>query len=586
MLRLLAALAIIAGLPSAARAGIKLSVDGIDGDMKTAALAATQIAQYGSREVSAAQARRLFDAAPEQIEQALRPFGYYDATVTGDLDRQGADWVATLHVDPGRPVKVTQVDITLPGPAADVRGVRHALRSFHPRVGERLNDATYEASKAALQAALAADGFLHAKLTVHKVLVTRASHSAVIKLAFEPGPRYRFGDVRFSGSQFEQGFLQRYVPFETGDWFSQDDLLLLQRSLNGADYFSLVDVQPDIDASASDAVVDVDVTVTPAKRSIYTGGPFIGTDTGVGIRLGLERRWVNDEGHKWKNELVLAQRLKTLSTQYSIPLPGHKQRSLNFGAKYRDADTSTAHSRTLELVGDETRLWHDWTRTLGLHVLAGTFTVGQRRGEDPGDEGIEHGRSHLVFPEASLSRKQGANPIFVRNGWSLALAARSTVGELLSDARFSQLTADAKWIHAFGRRDRLILRGDAGTTWTNGFHELPPQLRFFAGGSRSVRGYGYQSIGPRNDADRVIGGRNLLVFGSTFEHYFTRHWGIAAFIDAGNAFNDLDYRPDIGAGLGLRWLSPVGMVRLDLGVPVHNDRHHGVQLHLLIGPDL
>jgi translocation and assembly module TamA len=306
------------------------------------------------------------------------------------------------------------------------------------------------------------------------------------------------------------------------------------------------------------------------------------------VRGGMERRWVNRRGHKWKNELVVAQKLKTLSTLYSIPLPGDNQRSYNVGANFRDANTATSQSRTLELVGNETRQWHGWTRTLGVHALSGTFTVGKRGNEPDNTPGIEHGQSTLVFGEAALTRKQADNPDFVRRGWLLSVAARSTAGSLLSDASFSQLLADVKWIRAFGTRsrNRLILRGSAGMTWTNDFAALPPQLRFFAGGDRSVRGYGYQSIGPRNSTDRVIGGHNLLVASTEIEHYFTRNWGMAAFVDAGNAFSGTDYRPKIGAGLGLRWRSPVGMIRVDLGTPIHDDRAHGIQLHLVIGPDL
>jgi translocation and assembly module TamA len=417
------------------------------------------------------------------------------------------------------------------------------------------------------------------------VEVNRAERSAAIKLAWDAGTRYRYGKVKFDGSQFREGFLQRYVPFKSGDYFSQDQLLQLQQALNGADYFSVVNVLPDVD-EAKQGVVDVTVQLVPAKRTIYTGGPFIGTDTGFGVRGGIERRWVNDRGHKWKNEIVLAQRLKTLSTLYSIPMPGPNQRSFNYGANYRDADTDTSQSRTLELVGNESRLWHGWVRTLGVHALIGTFTVGKRGSEPDNAPGVEHGRSKLVFGEASLTRKRADNPDFVRRGWSLNLYARSTAGTLLSSARFNQLTADAKWIRAFTRRDRLILRGTAGATWTSDFSALPPQLRFFAGGDRSVRGYGFQTVGPKNSYGRVIGGRDLLVASATVEHYFTRNWGIAAFVDAGNAFNGTDYRPKIGTGLGLRWRSPVGLIRLDLGTPVRDKDHHGVELHIVIGPDL
>ncbi|AGG90255.1 autotransporter assembly complex protein TamA [Rhodanobacter denitrificans] len=574
-------------LASQAHAGVQLVVDGVADPLKAAVIAGVELSQYAGRDVSDAQAKRLYERAPGQVKSALQPYGYYDASVTGELQPIGRDWRVTLHVQPGEPVKVTAVDVQLDPEAAALAPIRQAKRALERLKDKPLNHGTYDAARDALGAQLTASGFLDARLLTHRVEVTRANHSAAIKLAWQAGPRYRYGRVHFDGSQFEDGFLDRYVPFKSGDYFSQSQLLELQQALNGADYFAVVNVLPDVDA-AKGGVVDVTVQLAPAKRTIYTGGPFIGTDTGFGVRGGMERRWVNRRGHKWKNELVVAQKLKTLSTLYSIPLPGDNQRSYNVGANFRDANTATSQSRTLELVGNETRQWHGWTRTLGVHALSGTFTVGKRGSEPDNAPGIEHGRSTLVFGEAALTRKQADNPDFVRRGWLLSVAARSTAGNLLSDASFSQVTADAKWIRALGTRsrNRLILRGSAGMTWTNDFAALPPQLRFFAGGDRSVRGYGYQSIGPRNSTDRVIGGRHLLVASTELEHYFTRNWGMAAFVDAGNAFSGTDYRPKLGAGLGLRWRSPVGMIRVDLGTPIHDDRAHGIQLHLVIGPDL
>jgi translocation and assembly module TamA len=572
-------------LPALARAGVQLAVDGVDDTLKSAVSAGVELSQYATREVSEAQIRRLYERAPEQARAALEPYGYYAAEVQGSLEQVGADWRVTLHVTPGQPVMVTAVQLSLDAKAAEIPGVRRARRALEKLKDQPFNHGSYDAARDALSGALTASGFLDARLVTRRVEVNRGERSAVIRLAWEAGQRYRYGRIVMDGSPFRDGFLDRYVPFKPGDYFSQDQLLQLQQALNGADYFSVVNVLPDLD-HAKDGVVDIHVQLAPAKRTIYTGGPFIGTDTGLGVRAGMERRWINRRGHKWKNEIVLAQRLKTLSTLYSIPLPGDDQRSFNFGANFRDADTSTSKSRTLELVANESRLWHGWTRTVGLHALSGTFTVGKRSGEKDNADGIEHGRSTLFYPEASLSRKQADNPSFVRHGWSIDIYARSTVGTLLSDASFSQLAADAKWIYAFSRRDRLILRGNLGHTWTNSFDMLPPQLRFFAGGDRSVRGYGFQTIGPRNSADRVIGGKDLLVASTEVEHYFTRNWGMAAFVDAGNAFNGIDYRPRVGAGLGVRWLSPVGMIRVDLGTPIHDSRRHGVELHLVIGPDL
>ena len=572
---------------SLAQAGVQLVVRGVNEPLQQAIAASVELSQYAHRDVSEAQIRRLYAQAPAQAKAALEPYGYYEADVSPQLQQVGKDWKVTLDVRTGEPVKVATVDVQLDAAALALPSIRRARNAIQRMRGKRLDDATYDATRDALSAALTASGFLDAKLVTHRVEVNTAQRSAAIKLAWQVGRRYRYGAVHFEGSQFNEGFLDRYVPFKSGDYFDQDQLLQLQQALNGADYFAVVNVLPQVDEKA-DGKVDIKVELAPAKRTIYTGGPFIGTDTGFGVRGGMERRWVNRRGHKWKNELVLAQRLKTLSTLYSVPMPGDNQRSFNYGANFRDANTSTSQSRTLELVANETRLWHGWTRTLGLHALSGTFTVGKRGDEPDSTPGIERGSSTLLFAEASLARKQADNFDFVHNGWSLSFAARSTAGGLLSSASFSQLTADAKWIRAFGakKRNRLILRGSAGYTWTDDFAALPPQLRFFAGGDRSVRGYGYQSIGPENSYGRVLGGTSLLVASAEVEHYFTRNWGIATFVDAGNAFDGTDYRPKLGTGIGVRWRSPVGMIRVDLGTPIHDSQHSGVVLHLVIGPDL
>ncbi len=139
---------------------------------------------------------------------------------------------------------------------------------------------------------------------------------------------------------------------------------------------------------------------------------------------------------------------------------------------------------------------------------------------------------------------------------------------------------------AFWRNNRLILRGTMGHTWTDDFDALPPQLRFFAGGDQSIRGYPFQAIGPENSYGRVIGGHNWPSPAPTVEHYFTPRWGIATFVDAGNAFDGTERarqnRHRRRCTLALAgWHDPV-----DLGTPINDAQRHGVELHLVIGPDL
>ena len=581
----IAALALLAlGAVQPARAdALKVIVTGVDKQLAEAVRAQLTASQYATRkDVNDTQARVLANDAAKQAPAALQPYGYYDARATSDLQHVGSAWQVNLQVTPGPETKVATLDIKVPDVALDLRPVKIAVRAFHPRVGEQMNDATYEASKATIASALLETGWLDAKATKHKVAVTRADNSAAIHLHYSVGERYKLGEVTFEGSQFKPGFLQRYVPWETGEWYSQSNLLALQQALTDADYFSIVDVEPEV-AQAKDHVVPVKVEVAPAKRTVYTAGVFVGTDTGPGVRGGIKRRWINRSGHTLDNQVLIAQRLKTVQSVYGIPRPGHDNASFSLGVGYRDENTKTSKSRTFSIAANETRDWHGWVRTIGMHLLTGTFTVGNTTSQNVNVPGIERGSSTLIYPEIGLTKKVADNPLFVRKGYSINLIARGGPG---IDTRFAQALADVTWIHAIGRSNRLILRGNAGITSVADFSKLPPQLRFFAGGDRSIRGYAYQAIGPRNSYGLVVGGERLLVGSDTLEHYFTRDWGIAAFVDSGDAFDGTDFHARTGAGLGLRWRSPVGMVRVDVGVPINNPYYHGAQLHIVIGPDL
>ena len=560
-------------------AHVSVKLDGLDGEMRSAALGAIELEQYTKRDVSHAQIRRLYARAEGQIQSALEPYGYYNVRVEGDLSNEGEDFRAVLVVQPGDPVKITSVDIRIDGETEGLRAIDMARAAFSPNNGERLDHAEYERSKAAIHASLFSVGYLDAALVTHRVEVERATNTAKIELEWKVGQRYRFAETDFEGGQFSDDFMQRFIPWEVGDYYDQAKLLALQQRLFDANYFAISQVQPDID-KATAGNVPIAVSLAPAKRNVYTGGVFVGTDTGPGVRGGVERRWVNSHGHKLKFETILAQRLKTLTTLYQIPLPGRNNHSFNFGITYRDENTKTSQSKILRLAANDSQAWHGWTRTIGLQFLTGDFKVAEVKGN-----------TTLFYPEISLAKKRADDFNFPRKGWSLTVAARAGQKGVLSDTSFAQIIADAKWIRGIGRDSRFIARGSLGYTQVDDFDKLPPELRFFAGGDRSIRGYAFQTIGPYklfgdDPVPKVIGGKQILVLSAEYEYYFTPKWGAAAFVDAGDAFTGKDFDLKIGTGLGLRWRSPVGLVRVDLGTPVSDPYASGVELHIMIGPDL
>jgi translocation and assembly module TamA len=172
------------------------------------------------------------------------------------------------------------------------------------------------------------------------------------------------------------------------------------------------------------------------------------------------------------------------------------------------------------------------------------------------------------------------------NGDRLRFTLQGTAKNPLSEATFVQGLADAKAIHTLGGRNRLIGRAQVGYTATNDFRILPPRFRFFAGGDQSVRGYRYQSLGPKDEEGNVIGGEALLVASLEYEYRFRPKWGVAVFYDTGNAFHNFSSGSLAqGAGFGVRWRSPIGPVRADIAWGI-SDPNHPIVFHLNIGPDL
>src|SRR5699024_321080 len=178
-------------MPLVAHAGVTVHVNGLNDTLKAAVLSSVQLSQYKDRDATAAVVRHLFEQAPEETRAALRPYGYFNASVTGQIQQNGNDWVVTLNIDPGAPVKVTEIHIDVPPKAAELRPIHHTIRQFKPAKGQILDQGEYTASRNAINGALIANGFLDAQMTRHRVEVTRADHSAVVDLAWDAGKRYR-----------------------------------------------------------------------------------------------------------------------------------------------------------------------------------------------------------------------------------------------------------------------------------------------------------------------------------------------------------------------------------------------------------
>lgn len=561
-------------------AAVLIRITGVEGEQLAAVRSALSLSAYESRNnISRARFDRLVKKIPTEASKALEPFGYYQATAvvtTGAFDQKPRGVEITISL--GDPVKVRFLHITINGAAARNERISGLIEDFHPAQSEIFDHAIYETSKAQIERALQRRGYFDQEIKNARVAINRAENYADITLNWSSGTRYLLGEITFTGGQFDDVFLHRYIPWRNGDRYDQRRIEALQQTLSASGYFSSIEVVPEIENS-SELHVPIRVNLTPAKRSAYRLGVSYDTDYGIGVRVGHDRRWVNNRGHTFASEAEITNKLWSTTIDYRLPHSVDAQRFYLLGARYRDEQTEAVDATsTLYSVG-MSRTSENWNATLSLNALQGSFLVGSRDAFD------ERQRSTVIYPELNGMCISTTDRVRPQHGASLRVELRGGSESLASDVSFSQARIEARWIYSFNPETRLLLRSELGATHTNQFNLLPPELRFFAGGDRSVRGYGYQSLGNRDAQGTPIGGRYLSTASVELEREFIPAWSAAAFMDVGDVFSQ--GRPNLsrGVGLGVRWASPIGPIRLDIGHGLDNP-DSSFELHISAGPDL
>ena len=579
-----ATLLLSAVAPARAAVVQDVQVRGLDPVMTENVRQSLSLVDAIGRDVSGRRMAYLVREAEAETREALEPFGYYAPNIKVERTRASdAPVVVTVNVALGSPVRVRAFDVGIDGEGAGDRYLKEEIDAFHPTRGEVLDHAIYEASKARITRRLAERGYFDADFTARKVEVTRADAAADVALHWNSGVRYDMGAIDFQQSPKQivrESLLQKLVYWKPGEYYHQGRLDRLRKSLTELDYFGRIEIEPQPEHAVGEQV-PVTVTLTPAKRDVYTAGVSYGTDSGAGVRLGLERRYVNDRGHKFLAQIDYAQYVKTGTLQYRVPafrwLDGWYTASLQ-GA---DEHTDWADTRRLELVGSRSgQVNRHLNAVVSLHALRERWRL---LSDDPLAPINAYEYASLLYPAISAEYVDADDRLYPRRALAGSLLLRGGIEGLGSDASFAQIHASARWIRGLGQDNRLLVRGELGHTYTNSLFDMPLSLRFFAGGDRSVRGYGWREIGPRN-GDFATGAKNVVTASVEFEHYFTREWGGAVFVDTGSAF---DVRPDMhtGVGIGVRWRSPVGPVRVDVARGLTGP-DAGFTVHFNIGADL
>jgi translocation and assembly module TamA len=590
-----AALLSLCGVVQAAEIA-SVRIEGLDEAMTANVRAALSLEDAKGKRVSDARLEYLLRVAEDETREALEPFGYYSPEIAIEESGAGAALAedapvsVTIAVRAGEPVRVRSAQVAIEGGGSDDRYLKEELEGFSPKVGEVFEHDRYERSKAFITRRLAERGYFDADFAARRVEVTRAEKAADIDLRWNSGDRYEMGEITFEQAPqliIRDTLLRKFVYWEEGDYYHQGRLDRLRKSLGGLDYFSRIDIEPQPE-NAVDGRVPVTVRLTLAKRSIYSVGGSFGTDSGFGVSLGLERRYLNSRGHKGLAQLDYAEKRKTLTLQHRIPAFAWRDGWYTTSLQAYDEQTDYIDTRRYEGVFSRSGQYNR-----DLNLVASVHALRERWAYDY-DSRLRPAKLYrqatYLYPSIVAEYINADDRIQPRDGYGATATLRGGLQGVGSDANFLQLHVRGSWFRGLGARSRLIVRGEVGATFTDELVEIPPTLRFYAGGDRSVRGYEYREIGPRIAAvqgrdDFALGAKNVVAASVEYEQYLTEAWGFAAFVDGGNAFDGQLDRWRKGVGLGLRWKSPVGPLRVDLARGL-DDPDSSFTLHINLGADL
>lgn len=523
---------------------------------------------------------RFSRGAQEQARKAAQALGYYQAQIDTEVKPPAkADQHPQLiiKIDPGEPVRLRNVTVRIEGPASEMKAFR-VPDSRALRAGEPLNHGLYEDAKRLIQNQASRYGFFSGHFTRQRLAVDPQAGVADIELVYQSGPRYRLGAVKFSGdTPLDEDLLQRMVSFKPGTPYDSELIAQLNNDLQSSGYFEGVRV----DAAPTAAVgEDIPVDVRLDTRKPRTMGLGLGFSTDVGPRgkANWTRHWVNPQGHSYGWETELSAPRQNVGLWYDVPLDPPLTDKLRFAGGYQNEEIAGTDTLSkLLTVGPE---WHSklasgWQRVISLKYQREEYSLGD-----------DSGLSHLLMPGVSFSYLRSDNRIDPHNGYRLQFDTQVAKEGLMSDTNLLHGNVLLKGLTTLGHNHRFLGRVQFGGSATNGYkNNIPPSLRFFAGGDQSVRGYDYQTLSPKNsDGDR-IGGRYLVAGSVEYQYSLAEKWRVATFVDQGNAFNTLEL-PSLktGVGIGVRWVSPVGPLRLDLAKALDDDG--GIRLHFSMGPEL
>ena len=522
-------------------------------------------------EANAAQIQRRSQADAELLAELLRSRGYYDAEVAARVEPEGQTLLVTLNAEPGEQYHFKSVELAgLEAAGPEAARLREA---FAVKPGDPVVAQDVIAANVNLKVALGEQGFALATVGEQEIIVDHQTRQATLVLPVTPGPLASFGTIRVAGNPpFSARHVAAIARFEPGDRFERDEVDDLRRALVATGLVSTAEVEV---VPAAGNRVDLTVTMQPAPPRTVAGQ--LGYGSGEGLRA--EASWQHRNFIRPEGAVTVRGILGTREQLAGVGLRrnnfGGRDRVLNAQLVASNTEFAAYDAKTIMLAANIERqsniIWRKkWTWSLGTEFLAtderGVFS----------DPAVEQTRTFLIAALPATLHYDGSDDLLnPTSGFRLGGRLSPEISARGGSFTYARAQIDGSAYQPVGSNAVVAGRVRLGTILGADAPSIAPSRRFYSGGGGSVRGYGYQRLGPRDFEGDPIGGRGLVEFSLETRLRFSSfggNFGIVPFLDGGTLSNRVT--PDLndwqfGAGLGLRYYSSFGPIRVDVGTPLN-----------------